>query len=98
MKNLRLAGLGVLLIGALACTGKVNQDFQVKKVETTHEHSSDTKDWVVDNKIDPICGMSTEGHVSDTVHYNTKVYGFCSSGCKEMFKEAPEQYLSKMGD
>jgi len=48
----------------------------------------------VDNTKDPVCGMSITTHIADTLKYNNKIYGFCSSACKAMFKENPEMYLN----
>jgi len=48
----------------------------------------------VDNIKDPVCDMSIRTHFSDTLQYNNKIYGFCSSVCKAMFKENPEMYLN----
>jgi len=40
---------------------------------------------MVDNKKDPSCGMPLTAGIEDTVHYNGKVYGFCSDECKQQF-------------
>jgi YHS domain-containing protein len=40
---------------------------------------------LVDNKKDPSCGMPVTAGVSDTLHYNGKVIGFCSTECKDSF-------------
>ncbi len=47
----------------------------------------------VENEVDPICNMKTSEHVSDTAKYNNKVYGFCSSYCKDEFKKDPKKYV-----
>jgi YHS domain-containing protein len=44
---------------------------------------------MVDNKIDPNCGMPVTAGIADTVHYNGKVYGFCSDECKQAFLKNP---------
>jgi YHS domain-containing protein len=44
---------------------------------------------MVDNKKDPNCGMPVTAGIADTVHYNGKVYGFCSEECKEAFLKDP---------
>lgn len=46
----------------------------------------------IDNKIDPVCQMAVSA-VRDTVHYQKKVYGFCSSSCKARFKQGPGTYI-----
>ena len=48
---------------------------------------------LVDNKKDPTCGMPVTAGISDTAHYNNKVLGFCSSGCKEEFLKNPKANL-----
>lgn len=47
-----------------------------------------------DNKKDFICGMPITAGVGDTAHYKGKVYGFCSTGCKDEFKKNPASYLA----
>lgn len=49
-----------------------------------------------DNKIDFYCKMDiTKYGVSDTVTYKGKLYGFCSTMCKNNFLMKPEEYLTK---
>ncbi|WPQ60671.1 DJ-1/PfpI family protein [Chitinophaga sancti] len=45
-----------------------------------------------DNNKDPFCGMPITTGVVDTVHYNGKIYGFCSKGCKDGFMKDPAAY------
>ena len=42
---------------------------------------------------DLVCGMSVKDGVGDTATYNGKLYGFCSSGCKEDFLKEPARYI-----
>jgi YHS domain-containing protein len=44
---------------------------------------------MVDNKKDPNCGMPVTAGIADTVHYNGKVYGFCSDECRDAFLKNP---------
>ena|SRR5450755_2213358 len=67
-----------------------------KAVSTSAEmHASDstgkkfTAD-MVDNKKDPSCGMPLSAGIEDTLHYNGKVYGFCSDECKQIFLKDPK--------
>ncbi|NOX38574.1 MAG: YHS domain-containing protein [Calditrichaeota bacterium] len=47
--------------------------------------------------MDPNCGMKlTTESIKDTAVYEGKLYGFCSSGCKESFKKDPQAKLSAM--
>ncbi len=52
------------------------------------------KDVVFDSKKDLVCGMPVTAGVSDTAHYEGKVYGFCAKECKEEFVKSPKQYLT----
>ena len=40
---------------------------------------------LIENKTDPICDMPTREHLSDTALINGKIWGFCSSVCKEKY-------------
>ena len=44
---------------------------------------------MVDNKVDPNCGMPVTAGIADTIHYQGKVYGFCSDECKQAFLKNP---------
>ncbi len=52
---------------------------------------------MVDNKKDPSCGMPVSAGIEDTVHYNGKVFGFCSEECKQAFLKNPDE-LSKSAE
>jgi YHS domain-containing protein len=47
------------------------------------------------NELDPVCKMSTINNLNDTLTYQGKLYGFCSSHCKDEFKLNPRMYVSK---
>ena len=80
-----------LLLSIISCSQKEPQ-VTVHKSKMV-EGNSHVDFGKVENEIDPICNMKTEGHVSDTVVYKNKVYGFCSSYCKDEFKKDPEKYV-----
>lgn len=64
------------------------------------QHDSAEKKYtvaMVDNKKDPNCGMPVSAGIEDTVHYDGKVYGFCSDECKQAFLKNPAE-LSKNAD
>jgi YHS domain-containing protein len=46
---------------------------------------------MVDNLKDPSCGMPLTAGIEDTLHYNGKVYGFCSDECRDEFKKNPAE-------
>lgn len=49
--------------------------------------------WAGDKDV--VCGMTIDPSTEDTLHYTHKVYGFCSSSCKEKFQNAPAKYALK---
>jgi len=49
---------------------------------------------LVDNLKDPTCGMPVTAGISDTAHYDNKVVGFCSAGCKEAFLKNPKASIA----
>jgi YHS domain-containing protein len=52
-------------------------------------------DVKVVNELDPVCKMTTSEHLKDTLMYEGKLYGFCSSNCKEEFKEDPKKFMKE---
>ncbi len=48
-----------------------------------------------DSPKDLSCGMPLTAVIGDTAHYKGKLYGFCSSACKNEFLKNPEQYVTK---
>lgn len=63
-------------------------------METVLHPEKAYKNMKFENKKDFICGMQITAGVADTANYNGKVYGFCSTGCKEEFKKNPAAYLA----
>lgn len=94
-KTITIITTAILSMTIFSCKEN-SKEIEVKKADDKMMHATHNLDVKVDNKIDPICEMETASHVSDTIHYGDKVYGFCSSGCKEEFAKNPEQYLSKL--
>lgn len=50
-------------------------------------------DWVSDEDV--VCGMKLKPDTQDTVHYQGKIYGFCSPSCKDEFLANPSAYVDK---
>jgi YHS domain-containing protein len=93
--------LSVFIVSGLlftACGGKVeNRDDASNK----HQHTTEItdkkeafKNVAFAAKKDLVCGMPISAGISDTAHYNNKVYGFCNITCKEEFQKDPEAYLA----
>ena len=47
--------------------------------------------WAGD--VDLICSMKVDRETEDTLHYQGKIYGFCSESCKESFQENPQKWV-----
>lgn len=46
--------------------------------------------------IDTICGMPVKNGAADTLMLDGKIYGFCATGCKDLFiKQLQEEKQSK---
>jgi YHS domain-containing protein len=89
--------IGALLIIAAGCN-QPQQAAPEKKMETI----SAIKDTAAaslaklsfDSKKDLSCGMPITAGISDTAHYKSKLYGFCSAECKADFLKDPETHLA----
>jgi YHS domain-containing protein len=46
------------------------------------------------SKKDFICGMPITAGISDTAHFQNKIYGFCSAECKAEFVKSPETFVA----
>lgn len=43
---------------------------------------------------EPVCGMTVGNKtVADTMRYQGKLYGFCSTECKAEFAQSPSKYI-----
>jgi len=85
-----LSGLLTLPGIFISCNQKPNPvtiSVEVQKSDSARKKF--TKD-MVDNKKDPSCGMPVTAGIEDTVHYNGKVFGFCSDECKQIFLKDPK--------
>lgn len=95
MKIIKLFSLITFSFVAISCSNS-SKDIDVKQADETTEMTSGEQVKIeVVNELDPICGMSTADHLSDTAQYNGKTYGFCNPMCKEKFLESPEEYENK---
>lgn len=66
----------------------------IKETSSLIEPENPLNKLKYNNTIDFYCKMDiTKYGVSDTVSYKGKLYGFCSSICKQEFLIKPEEYL-----
>lgn len=100
MKKTILYNLSLLLIGSsilLTACGN-NAATSAETMDSTSTATTDsTVSYdisLVQNKKDPTCGMPVTAGISDTAHYDNKVLGFCSAGCKEEFLKNPKANMA----
>lgn len=97
-KFLLIAGIAIVL----SCNKK-----ETKAHPHDHPHTMESETMSKDlknplnkltyaSKMDFTCNMDLSKYgVSDTVTYKGKLYGFCSSVCKDDFMKKPDEYLAK---
>ena len=96
MKNLKnIFALIVVGFALFSCNKEQTkqENFEVKHVSHEEMKAVTKLDIAVVNEADPICGMKTAEHLSDTANYQGKTYGFCSTMCKEEFLKNPEKHI-----
>jgi YHS domain-containing protein len=79
----------VMLSFMFSCNQKPSIEINSAAMNRTDTAKSKFTAAMVDNKKDPNCGMPVTAGIEDTVHYNGKVYGFCSDECKQAFLKNP---------
>lgn len=95
MKQLLFAACVTAALAFAACNNKTEPktetapaSTEAKKVEIKLSDLSANQDFV--------CGMPLEeGSVADTFRYEGKLYGFCSSECKDSFALKAASYLAQ---
>lgn len=79
----------VFLILLLACNQHASYEVNPAVMAQSDSMEKKFTAAMVDNKKDPNCGMPVTAGIKDTVHYDGKVYGFCSDECKQAFLKNP---------
>ena len=60
----------------------------------TESEQSKTLSASIVNSSDPVCGMDVDKNdLGDTASYRQKLYGFCSTDCKDKFVAKPADYI-----
>ena len=84
----------IFLLVAMGFIGFSCNSSNTKETETKFQSgpAKDTvkKDFshvVFATQKDTSCGMPLKYGIEDTLHFDGKVYGFCSKGCKDAFIE-----------
>lgn len=83
----------------LASCSQNNKEAEAQQVQqAAPETKKETAYLQIDTTLlasekDPVCGMKIKNKVADTVTYDRQLYGFCGTGCKDAFIQAPLSYL-----
>ncbi len=87
-----LSILGLFFLSGIffSCNQKPNQETPSVAINKSDSVQKKFTLGMVDNKKDPSCGMPLTAGIEDTVHYDGKVYGFCSDECKQIFLKDPK--------
>jgi Uncharacterized conserved protein len=72
-----------------ACSQKPSTEINPAAMKSADTAKAKFTVAMVDNRKDPNCGMPVTAGIEDTLHYNGKVYGFCSEECKQAFLKNP---------
>lgn len=86
-----------IMLSLLILTSCKKEEVKKEMKETSFEKPKNPlNDLKYANTIDFYCNMDINKFgVSDTVTYKGKLYGFCSTMCKDEFVKTPEKYLAK---
>ena len=95
MKKVMFYGVLAISLALGACNQKAAAPKADDKMATDSKTVKIKLSELASNK-DPNCEMTVEeGSIADTATYQGKIYGFCSSECKEDFLKDPKSHLVK---
>ena len=89
---MRLSILLLLLMTGLFACNKVDEDTEQMELEAG-SNVTKFRDVKFAVNTDLVCKMSLSQGITDTLHHDNKIYGFCSFGCVAKFRANPEAYL-----
>ena len=77
--------ISILIAGGCNSAASKQTEFVSAPADSTPK--KDYSNVVFATKKDTTCGMPLSAGIGDTLHWNGKVYGFCSKQCKDAFVE-----------
>ncbi|MFA7447606.1 MAG: YHS domain-containing protein [Weeksellaceae bacterium] len=99
MKTFPIIASIFLATAFIACDKSAeNTDTEVHVVDENSMAATQKLDVEVVNSIDPVCEMEMPKYLSDTLTYDSHLYGFCSKSCKDDFEKTPEEFVKKLAE
>ena len=89
---MRFSILLLLMMTSLFACNKVDEDREQMELEAG-SNLTKFKNVKFAVNTDLVCKMSLSQGISDTLHHDNKIYGFCSYGCVAKFRATPEAYV-----
>lgn len=83
------------ILGQVSRPGARNPQSTAGRLDQAASAASEQSTLVWAGDVDPICDMKVDQTAEDTIHYQGKIYGFCSESCKETFQENPQKWVAK---
>ena len=88
-----------MVVAMMSCAEKSKKEPEAEKANamvdsTVTKVDEAFKNVAFDSKRDLTCGMPITAGISDTAHFNNKIYGFCSKECKDEFMKNPASYVA----
>lgn len=89
----------IILFASIVCFSNCTQSQPEQKAApvtemTSAESSIDIEIASLASTQDVVCNMSLNDGIADTAQYGEKLFGFCSSGCKDDFLKEPAKYAN----
>lgn len=96
MKTTTILASLFLVAALIGCKESTENTTQVHVADENNMAATQKLDVAVVNSMDPVCEMEIPKYLSDTLTYNSEVYGFCSKSCKDDFAKTPEEFIAKL--
>ncbi len=82
-----------IVVCALALSACSQNNKSAETNATAEKPKTETAKVTFASDKDFVCGMTVSADAKDTATVDGKLYGFCSSTCKEKFVNDPKAYL-----
>ena len=99
MKTFPIIASVFLATSFIACDKSTeNQNIEVHVADENSMAATQKLQVEVINTMDPVCEMEIPKYLSDTLTYDSHLYGFCSKSCKDDFEKTPEVFVKKLAE